>query len=606
MHNDPRLHKTREYIRTEMIREIARLWHYDESDLAIESFDPLVGMLLGAFATGLEGVYHELDNSSTRVVTRLANLLTPDVLTGPQPSHAVMKASILDPSYDVLPQHTFSCSAQGKEFFFSSVGQYTLYKAKANTLIVQSRIKEMGMPPKEYFMNEALPSNEVWVGLNIDDDIEAFENLIFFFDWRNDPQRAVHLSRLSDIRMFTEREELLLSPGVVCNKAQHFSRDETQAIDRLENMVQRYYNGHFFSATSRNRVTGQAITLQRKKYPDAITSFLSADELSKYFVHDLFWVKIKFPGGLSPDVLSRMLIELNAFPVVNRRVISQPFDLKSLFNVFPVKVDEGDNFLGIIEVETPAAIKLKNVQQFSRDSTNQYLLRQRGVTRFDERDASDILSYMVELLRDESAVFTAIGQSEVDSDVEEIRKRLERINSVIRKDSFPNWFVTVKTTEKSGRINLKYWTTRADEANNIALGMKLNRDRNNIAFTDEMTVLLTTTQGGSRQLQGDDYLPVFKKAILTRGRLVTFEDYKSACFAELGDKLKSVEVRKGFAIGNSENQGLQQILEIILVPNPQKALNADQWAENKVLLSHIIEEQSSGILPICVTVKGFN
>ena len=602
---DPKRYKTREYIRTEMIREIARLWHYDESELAIESFDPLVGMLLGAFATGLEGVYHELDNSSARIVNRLASLLTPDVLTGPQPAHAVMKAGILDPNYEILPQHTFSCNALGKEFFFSSAGQYTLYKARVSTMIIQSRVRELGTPPKEYFMNEAIPSNEIWLGLNLDEDLESFENLSIFFDWRNDPQRATYLSRLADIRMFTENAEFELSPGLASSSPGGYSSsDGLGAVERIEAVVQRYYSSNFFSISSRNRLTGAPISLQKKKYPAAVANMVSQEELVKYFVQDLFWIKLKFPGSLSSEVLSRMVIELNAFPVVNRRAISQPFDLRALFNVFPVRVEKGESFLGMIDVETPSGAKLTNVQQFSRDNANQYLLRQRGVTRFDDRDATEMLTYLVELLRDESAVFTSIGQNEIDSDVEEIRKRLERINSVIRKENIPNWFLSVKTTEKSGRINLKYWTTRADEANNLALGMKLNRDRSNVSFTDEANILLTTTTGGSRSLQGDDYLPVFKKAILTRGRLVTFEDYKAACFAELGDRLKTVEIRKGFAIGTSENEGLQQTLEINLVPSLQKSTTPEQWSEYQIQLSHIFEAESSGILPISVMVKG--
>lgn len=600
----PKRYKTREYIRTEMIREIARLWHYDESELAVESFDPLVGMLLGAFATGLEGVYNELDNSSSRIVSRLASLLTPDVLTGPQPAHAVMKAGILDPHYEVLPQHTFSCNAMGKEFFFTSAGKYTLYKSRVNTMIIQSRIKEMGTPAKEYFMNEAIPSNELWLGLHVDEDIDSFENLSFFFDWRNDPQRATYLNRLADVRMFTENVELDISPGLVSNDSQFFTDDGESAVGRVESLVQRYYSSNFFGLSSRNRLTGAPVSLQKKKYPAAVVSMVSQEELSKYFVQDLFWVKLKFPGSLSSEVLSRMVVELNAFPVVNRRAISQPFDLRQLFNVFPVRVENGESFLGMIDVETPTGARLTNVQQFSRDSANQYLLRQRGVTRFDDRDATEMLTYLVELLRDESAVFMSIGQNEIDSDVEEIRKRLERINGVIRRENIPNWFLSVKTTEKSGRINIKYWTTRADEANNIAHGMKLNRERTNVAFTDEANMLLTTTVGGSRALQGDDYLPVFKKAILTRGRLVTIEDYKAACFAELGDRLKNVEIRKGFAIGTSENQGLQQTLEVHLVPNPQKPTTTEQWSEYQSHLSHIFEAQSSGILPINVMVKG--
>ncbi|WP_298359277.1 hypothetical protein [Runella sp.] len=607
MYNEPQRYKTREYIRTEMIREIARLWHYDESDLAVESFDPLVGMLLGAFATGLENVHHELDNSRSRVVQRLAHLLTPEVLTGPQPAHGMMKVGIIDPSFDVLPVHPFSANVAGKEFFFSPVGQYTLHQAKLNTLILQSRIRETTAgAPKEYFMDQALPLDEAWIGLALNEDLEELNDLALFFDWRNDPSRNTHLSRLLDVRMFTDTEELQVTQGLVNKKTFDGLADELGASARIDRAVQRQYDAHVLSISSNNRQTGEKISIQtrKKKYPEAITSFLRPDELQRYFVQELFWIKIKFPGGLSPEILSRMYLDLNAFPVVNRRLVNNTPELRSLFNVFPIRTDESDFFLDMIEIETAAGVKLTNVQQFSRDNNSQYLLRQGGVARFDERDASEMLSYLADLLRDEGAMFMALGRGEIENDVEEIRKRLERINNVIKKDNFQNWFVSAKTTEKSGRLNIRYWTTKADAANNIAFGTKLTRDRTNIAFTDDQTLLLTTTKGGQRPLQGDDNLPVFKKAILTRGRAVTMEDYKAVCFAELGDKLKRVEISKGFVMGASQYQGLQRTLDINLIPNPAKPLPSEQWAEYSLRIKYLLEEQSSGVLPLRVLVNG--
>lgn len=608
MYNEPRRYKTREYIRTEMIREIARLWNYDESDLAVESFDPLVGMLLGAFSTGLENVHHELDNSRSRVVQRLAQLLTPEVLTGPQPAHALMKVGIIDPFFDVLPAHSFTANVGGKELNFSSVGHYTLHNAKLNTVILQSRIRDMGMggPPREYFMDQTLPLDEVWIGLALNEDLEEFNDLSLFFDWRNDPARITHLSRLLDVRMFTETEELQVVQGLVNKKPFDGLADELGASARIDRTVQRQYDAHVLSVSSRNRQTGQDIPIQsqKKKYPEAITAFLRPDELQRYFMQDLFWIKIKFPGALSPEVLSRMYLDLNAFPVVNRRPVNTTQELRSLFNVFPIRTEESDYFLDMIEIETAAGVKLSNVQQFNRDNNNQYLLRQGGVARFDERDASEILSYLVDLLRDEGAMFMALGRGEIENDVEEIRKRLERISNVIKKDNFQNWFISAKTTEKSGRLNIRYWTTKADAANNIAFGTKLMRDRTNIAFTDDITMMLTTTKGGQRPLQGDDNLPVFKKAILTRGRAVTMEDYKAVCFAELGDKLKRVDITKGFTMGASQYQGLQRTLDINLIPNPAKLIPPEQWADYSLRIKYLLEEQSSGVLPLRVLVNG--
>lgn len=610
MYNDARRYKTREYIRNEMIREITRLWDYEEDGVALESFDPLIAMLLGAFATGLENVHHEIDNARTRIVKQLAGVLVPDVLTGAQPAHAVMRATIVDSQYEVTPDNAFSATVQGKECFFSSVGQYMLHKTKIATVIVQSRIKDMSGPtPKENFMNEMLPPNEIWIGLKLkkdDNDTEElteFEGLSLFFDWRNDPGRYTHLNRLRDLRVFSEQDELQVTTGLVNRRPFDFESTSVNSQTTLENTIQHYYKNHFISINSRSRRTYRDIKLEKRKYPQEIAKMVSPEELVKFFIHDLFWLKLRFSGGLSPEVLSRLQIETNAFPVVNRRVFTpSAFELRPILNVFPVKVEEGDYFLGMLKVETQTGIEFNNVQQFTRTSPNQYLLRKGGITRFDERDAVEMISYVTDLLRDESAMFMALGKSELESDIEEIRKRLERITKDLRKDLIPPWYIHLKTNEKSGRVHMRFWTTKAEAANGIAWGTKLNRDRSNLAFTDELA-LLTTTTGGQNPIQDDEYLPKFRKVILTRGRIVTVEDYKAVCWAELGDKIQKVEIKKGFMVGPGQYDGVQQTLDICLWPNQNKGIAIEQWEEYKYQLLKSIEIQSSFFLPIRIIIN---
>ena len=599
-------YKAREYIRDEMIREVARLWQHDESSLAIEGFDPLVEMLLGAFAHGLEGVYHEMDDSASRMMARLARLLVPDALTGPRPAHAVLRTGIIDPNYEVMPLHSFTANASGREFAFSATGQYALYKVKLATTIVQSRVKEMGASPRESFLDQALPPNQVWLGLEVDPELEAFDHLSLFFDWRNDPDRSAHLARLSGIRMFTDAAELRLAPGLVDARKAEREEVDLPEKDLTEALVERHYRRHFYSLSNRHAQTDARLPIQRQKYPEAVGGLAGAEDLAKIFQDDLFWVRLEWPDGLTPEALSRMIVEVNAFPVVNRRADASDPELRPLFNVFPIRLEPGEQFLGMIAVESPSGAKLTEAQAFSRDHAQQYLLRQRGVTRFDERDASALLAYLTELLRDESAAFKAVGQTELDTDIEEIRNRLERIDKALRRDNFPHWFVTVKTADREGKMNLKYWATKGAEANNIALGVKLNRDRANPAFTDEMTQLLTTTQGGRYAMTDDESLPTLKQALLSRGRLVTFEDYKAACRAELGDLIRAVSVRKGFAAGHVPAQGLLPTLEIRLIPNPARPLPVEQWEQQREELLTKLEAQSSGILPLCIVVEGLN
>ena len=591
----PQRQRSREAIRSEMIREVARIWNYDESEMAVESFDPLVGLLLGAFATGIEGLHHELQNSRSRIVQRLAQLLTPDVMTGPQPAHAVMRTHVIDPTFEVLPTHPFSCSVGGKEIQFSAAGTFPLVNAKIRTVVVQNKIKEYSPSVKESFMNQILPGNQCWVGLTVDADLDSFDNLLLFFDWRNDPLRSAHLEQVADTRLYMNGTEIRAVPGLPENERP----DDGTLSGRMHEHVRRYYGRHFLSVSSVSKKTGKAISLSdcRQKCPPELSSGLTAEESIKFFSTELVWLKLQFPESLSDDVTYRTQLEVNAFPVLNRKLCVDTHDLKPLFNVFPVRVEAQETFLEMVSVDTNSGQHISEAQQITRDGQHQYVLRQGGITRFDERDGYDIVSYLVTLLRDESAMFMALGRSELESEVDEIRKRLEKINIAIGEGSEQNTFLTVKTTEKTGRLTVKFWSTKGDLANRIPFGTKLSKDRSQIVFSDEESVLLTTSTGGKQRLKPDENLPAFRQALLTRGRVVTVEDIKAVCFAELGDKLSGVSVSKGLSTGAAKTQGLVRTIDVRLRPNPAKPVPTDHWDEYCHRLKHLIEQQSFAIMP---------
>ena len=63
-----------------------------------------------------------------------------------------------------------------------------------------------------------------------------------------------------------------------------------------------------------------------------------------------------------------------------------------------------------------------------RISPGTYVVRKGGVERFETRNAAQILNYMVELLRDESAAFAIYGRDAITSDLRELNQNLNLIS----------------------------------------------------------------------------------------------------------------------------------------------------------------------------------
>ena len=82
-----------EAIRTRMLKDIARQWgHPEDAADTAAGFDPLINLLAGAYAKEIEKIGYEIQSSRQRILSRLVDFLTPDVLTGPSPAHAIAQA----------------------------------------------------------------------------------------------------------------------------------------------------------------------------------------------------------------------------------------------------------------------------------------------------------------------------------------------------------------------------------------------------------------------------------------------------------------------------------------------------------------------------------
>jgi hypothetical protein len=126
----------------------------------------------------------------------------------------------------------------------------------------------------------------------------------------------------------------------------------------------------------------------------------------------------------------------------------------------------------------------------------------------------------------------------------------------------------------------------------------------NSDFQKEDIVLLTSSFGGRSALNDIEKLYTYKNALLTRGRMVTAEDIKSTCFAELGDKISGVEIKKGVMMDPRPNKGLIRTLEVHLTPAPDFRATREEWEGLCKDLQAFLKQKSSAIsLPLRVVLS---
>lgn len=79
---------SKEVIKNRMYRHAMNYWGVKK----VENLDPLVKLLLEALSSEVFGLSHDIETSQHRILDKIANMLTPDILVSVRPAHSVIHA----------------------------------------------------------------------------------------------------------------------------------------------------------------------------------------------------------------------------------------------------------------------------------------------------------------------------------------------------------------------------------------------------------------------------------------------------------------------------------------------------------------------------------
>ena len=220
--------------------------------------------------------------------------------------------------------------------------------------------------------------------------------------------------------------------------------------------------------------------------------------------------------------------------------------LERHLNVIPLSGD--DQFLDLDKIYSLNQLEFDSEDSLDPGSfqSGQYTVRRGGVGRFDARDAQEILSYVNDLLRDESASFAVLGNEFLSSTLKQLKQLLSVLNQRTASDSQKmsnSTYLMIRPHAANEHIVLRYWTTSGASANGIRMGSKLTSYSGADIQADSM-VLLSNTYGGKEKLSANESLFSYKKALLSRNKIATTQDIVAACHAELGFSLHKVNIRE--------------------------------------------------------------
>lgn len=550
-------------------------WGLQEADA--DKLDPLVEMLLGACAVEFERAAQQAHVSQSRLLEKLAQLMVPEVYTNARPAHAIMHAPADEPILRLKPEDQFYVEKEVQEnnklmslpITFSPVTGGQVYDAAVVCQAVGNKLtfnesplakgKSLYSETKEY-----LPPYSLWLGIRMNTKIANLAGMCFFFDWKNEQDRRRYLPLLDSADWSLEEVSLPVAQGYATKSADRLQ--DFDAMAELEGQVLQYYQQHFI------RITAADHKLRYQKYPAAFKAVFSEEQL-KELKEELVWVRLSFPGMAAQQPLQEVYCTLNCLPVMNRKLHqnSRPYTLTPNLNIIPIQSSE--HFLSIRRVYTDERpYRSLSFRELGEAEDATYSVRQGGVARFDQRDAQSLLNYLWDLLRDESAAFTAFGHHALTTEIRGLEQGLSRLQmhflqKIQEQSSKCHLLLHTKTPED---VWVEYWSTQGSAANQLPSGKKASPQTQTFVKRNEL-MLVSVSTGGREAMSESEKLHAYKHTLLTRNRIVTEEDIKSACFAELGERLAGVKVKKGFVVDTAARKGFSSTLDVVLKPASQYA-----------------------------------
>ncbi len=602
-----------------MIKNAARIWGVEGDDIE-STFDPLVSMLIEACAYELNKVNSEVADTQLRILERLAQVLSPDTFTGAQPAYAVAHARSSDPEttlyseVQLFAQQKIITPEQKeivRDIYFSPAGSVKVFDADIKFMAVDNAIYEYRSPSSKQLIAEeksgnSLDPHHVWIGIDCNKKIKSLEDFVFYFDWKNNPEKENFISLLPLVKWFCNGKELSSRNGILQNTSSDKPRrgvaEQYDVSARTEKFVQHIFEKNFFTLHG-----DESGFLLSDVLPDELQKVFSSDTLEK-IAGNLVWVKLVFPGAFNPNVLGDMYVSMNSIPVINRRVNKITYQLRSNLNIVPLKTEE--DFFDIIHIQNSEGdfFKSNPLESGFKNDAGFYTLRYGGVERFDNRAATEFLTSTIDLLRDESASYSSLGNDFINNHISQINQAIAMIEKRLDdkgETSKPSHFIIINPKKQNENVFIRFWSTYGAEGNLVKAGAKLTLSSGGMLQSSSLQLLSTST-GGKKALGGSEKITAFKRAILTHDRIVTQEDIKTFCNHELNKLAAHIEIKKNWKLSMLPNEGMIRIVEVHITPAKSGNISASEWLDLAKELEVKISDHSNGLIPFKVLINGLN
>ena len=567
----------KESIKDRMFKNAASFWGIRN----IENLDPLVKLIIEALASEIYTLSNEVNTIETRILERVAYALTPDVKMSPRPAHMLLHVQPLEEKCDISKRNgfyydnsVFKQKNKISDVSFYPVDGFKLMKSYVKTLICERSIYTLDkMLNREILSRSSVRSEtftkNLWFGLDLDPQIENLKDISFYFDFINADSKNEYFHLLSFTQWQHNSKTLKMTHGI------HTIKDESETGDVSlfsnydpaiisDESIRRFYDYRFLTLRNDCKVS----TMKKELFPEELIPLFS-EYIVGQMQEPLYWFKVTFPPAFHEDIMDRILVGTNVFPVANKGLRYQTSKNLKLTNTIPLHTGNKEYFLSVQSVYDSHNLKYKQLPFRDKDSDQYgtYSIKRGGTERFNSRDAKEQIDCLVDRLRDEGTAFSQWGRGFLEKVTEKLGTQiavLEQSMKNIEQDrEISSYLIIDSEPEQDEIIYVDYWITNCELVNDIKAGTPFSPYTE--TFVEPGSILsMTPCIGGKNRPSPINVLDMYKYILTSRDSIYTSEDIINFCYSQYGDIIASVEVKKGIQVSLKPKEGLVRTIDVFI------------------------------------------
>ena len=606
-----------ERIKDRVLKRAARSWGFSDIEMDT-SFDPVVTLMLNALSYELEKVANELEDSKTRVVERVLEIMFPEVISGAKPARAILYAMPIENNKNISVLNQMTAMRRihniynplepiNKEIMLSPTLEVKLATAEIRYNAYERhlfKISNLFYKDAVRDYKQVLPSGEIILGIELtNSNVSELEDLMLYIDIKNTHQKEMFHYYLKQLKCFHDNTEIKVEEGynVPLNTldVENIINRNYSHLSGIMQEVNEFYFNNFYTLKG---------ALKHKPIEDYSEDYKCFEEITKNNEKKIIWVKLVFPESLLPEIIENISFTINCFPVINKKRHSAGKTFGTFLSYF--LLDTESNIFLDLESVIDHGNKHYEIKEFGDGILEEgnVVLRMGGVSRFDSRSASELLQNVLDVLKDESSSFAGLGKDFTNSSLIQINQLLASVEQKAKESSFsinndPYLMIKPKNDETVGKsFHINYWSTCAEDGNGIKAGTVL--ECKDLAFISKNTVLMTNTVGGLNKQNNKDRILAYRNALLTRGRIVTFADIKAFGFNHFKSSISDIRIEKGTRKEISVKASFSRTVDIYIKTNweEKQHLSNSEWEYLCDSFIKQLKNRSSNVFPYRIFV----